>query len=84
CRDRTAAFVTWEVRRMAGTMVPASGVAAGLRKIDAKLADIERALDGSDLIGAGAETMWLRNRLTALCAALDLHGSMDTSSRRCL
>lgn len=65
---------------MAETMVSPSGVAAGLRKIDAKLADIQRALDVSDLIGAGAETRWLRLRLTAVCAALDLHGSMDTSS----
>lgn len=65
--------------RMARTMVPASGVADGLRRIDAKLADIERALDGPDLIRAGAETRWLRNRLTAMCAALDLRESISTS-----
>ena len=65
---------------MAETMVPASGVAGGLRKIDAKLADIQRALDGSDLTKAGAERRWLRERLTTLCAALDMHGSMGVSS----
>ena len=65
---------------MAGTMVPVSGVAAGLRKIDAKLADIEQALDGSDFIRAGAETKWLRERLIALSAVLDLHSSIGTSS----